>query len=62
MRDGPRLCLNSKSPGFPSSCTGLFAWASGSGEKWEDSRTGESFASDELASAIEKIKKNSDNK
>ena len=33
-----------------------------SGEKWEDSRTGESFTTNELASAIEEVKKNSDNK
>ena len=30
-----------------------------SGEKWEDTRSGESFTTDELASAIEDIKKNS---
>ena len=32
-----------------------------SGDKWEDSRTGESFTTQELASAIQEIKKNSDN-
>ena len=31
-----------------------------SGEKWEDSRTGDSFTTDELAEAIENIKKNND--
>lgn len=33
-----------------------------SGEKWEDSRSGQSFTTDELMSAIEKVKKKTDKK
>ena len=38
---------------------GVYGKIMRSGKKWEDSRTGKSFTTDKLASAIEEIKKNS---
>lgn len=42
--------------------SGPFGKLMRSGEKWEDSRSGESFTTDELLSAIDKVKKNTDKK